>query len=209
MQIEAQGDEVGASFTLNFNTAHLSNPQNITLGSGATGGMLTFNTNEANQGRVGIVIDRAPNQPLVSGTRQLATIEFDVAMNAPSTTTINFGDAPVVNEVANGNAASLKTTFSTATISLLGPTAASVSIGGRVTTPSGKGILNARVYLTDAAGETRYALTDAFGKYRFSEVAAGATYILNVSAKRYNFGNPTRVVSVNEDDENINFAALE
>ena len=122
VELEAQGDEVAVGFTLNFATTALSNPANIALGSGASGASLTTNTSQANQGRLGIVIDKDPNQPFAAGTRQLVTIEFEVAANAPQTTTISFGNNPVASEVVNGNAEPLPTNFTAAQISLSVPT---------------------------------------------------------------------------------------
>jgi parallel beta-helix repeat protein len=85
------------------------------------------------------------------------------------------------------------------------PTAASVTIAGRVLAPSGKGIGNARVYLTDQQGSTRTALTNPLGYYRFQDVAAGGTYVLNVFSKRYSF--QPQVVNVTEEMNDLNFVA--
>ena len=68
-----------------------------------------------------------------------------------------------------------------------------------------RGIARARVMLTNANGETQTALTNAFGYYRFEEVAAGETYVFNVSAKQHSF--VPRVVLVNEDLTELNFAS--
>ncbi len=43
------------------------------------------------------------------------------------------------------------------------------------------------VTLTDTTGETRFAMTNPFGFYRFGEVSLGETYFLSVSHKRYQF----------------------
>ena len=85
------------------------------------------------------------------------------------------------------------------------PTAASVAVGGRVTSGEGRGIFRARVYLTDATGETRTALTGSFGYYRFDEVPAGQTYTLSVSHKRHTFA--PQVLTVTEDINDLNFMA--
>ncbi len=85
------------------------------------------------------------------------------------------------------------------------PTAASVSVGGRVLTDRGRGLTNDFVVLTDKNGNTRTARTTAFGYYRFADVAAGETYILSVRSKRYSFA--PQVVSVTEDLTELNFTA--
>lgn len=83
------------------------------------------------------------------------------------------------------------------------PTAASVTIGGRVMNSYGRAAARARVTITDKNGETRYALTNAFGFYRFANVAAGETYVFKASAKRYEFA--ARLLTVNEDAAEVNF----
>ncbi len=87
-------------------------------------------------------------------------------------------------------------------IATTAPTAASVSIGGRVTV-GGSGLARARVTFVDASGETRSATTDLFGYYRFEDIAAGETIILSVSAKRYVFA--PQVVTALDESEEINF----
>ncbi|HEX8248077.1 MAG TPA: carboxypeptidase-like regulatory domain-containing protein [Pyrinomonadaceae bacterium] len=89
----------------------------------------------------------------------------------------------------------------------LAPTAAAVSLGGRVLTANGHGIRNVRITLLMPGGETRRAVSSAFGYYCFTEVPAGAIYILNVSAKRYVFAPPTRVINLIEELDDIDFIA--
>ena len=84
----------------------------------------------------------------------------------------------------------------------LAPTAASVSVSGRVF--AGKsGLTNAFVTLTDSSGNARTARTSAFGYYRFDDVEVGRTYILSVQSKRFQF--PTQVVNVVEELSEFNF----
>jgi hypothetical protein len=87
------------------------------------------------------------------------------------------------------------------------PTAARVSVGGRVLTSEGMGISRAIVTLTDAAGNSRSVPTSSFGYYQFDEVEAGATYTLSVAGKRYEFAESTRIVSVQENLADLNFIA--
>jgi hypothetical protein len=67
------------------------------------------------------------------------------------------------------------------------PTAAEVTISGRVLTPTGLGLRNARVVLTAMSGESRTAFTGPFGYYRFDAVPSGETYVINVVSKQYLF----------------------
>ena len=99
------------------------------------------------------------------------------------------------------------TSFSPFTVAIVAPSAASVSVGGQVLTADGRGISKARISLGDSNGNVRTALTNAFGYYRFDEVTAGETYIATVQSKRYQFSNPTQVVTVLDELSNVDFTA--
>ncbi len=88
------------------------------------------------------------------------------------------------------------------------PTAASVSVSGRVLTADGQGIGKARVSLADTDGNTRTILTNPFGYYRFDGVEVGAAYVISVEAKRHVFANPTRTLNVVDELTDVNFIAL-
>ena len=90
-----------------------------------------------------------------------------------------------------------------ANFAITAPTAATVSISGRVVSTSGRGVSNALVALTDRSGAVRTTKTTSFGYYRFDNVEAGGTYIFNVSHKRYQ--SSTRVSSVVENLDEFNF----
>lgn len=91
------------------------------------------------------------------------------------------------------------------TFSPLAPTAAIVSVAGRVKTSNGRGLTNAFVTLTDSSGSTRTARTTAFGYFRFGEIAAGETYIVQVASKRYRFA--PQVLSINQDIADLDLTA--
>ena len=88
-----------------------------------------------------------------------------------------------------------------------GATAGDAAISGRVLTAGGSGIRNATVSLTLPSGEVRTSATGSFGYYVFNDLTAGQTYLLTVSAKRFRFINPTRVISLNDDLAGIDFVA--
>ena len=69
----------------------------------------------------------------------------------------------------------------------LAPTAANVSITGRVTTSDGRGLRNAIVSMTDSQSVTRTARTSSFGYYRFDDVPTGESYVVAVRSKQYTF----------------------
>lgn len=56
-------------------------------------------------------------------------------------------------------------------------------ISGRLLTGFGAGVPNARVTLTDTAGETRTAISNGFGMYRFGGVQVGQTYTISVRSR--------------------------
>ncbi len=91
----------------------------------------------------------------------------------------------------------------------LAPTAANVSVGGQVLTPSGGGIRNVQVMLTAPDGQIRTAQTGTFGYYRFEGVPVGETYIISIFSRRFTFSQPTRVVAVLDAVADINFIADE
>lgn len=88
----------------------------------------------------------------------------------------------------------------------LGPTAASVSVGGRVLTPGGSGIGRVVVTMTDLQGATRSAQTNNFGFYRFEGVRAGETYVFEVRHKEFQFA--AQIINVNDELTNLNFFPL-
>ena len=87
------------------------------------------------------------------------------------------------------------------------PTAANVSVGGKVITAEGAGISRSTVTLTNSAGVSRSATTNSFGNYRFDEVPAGETYILTVNNKKYFFADSPRVLNVQDNLADIDFVA--
>lgn len=87
------------------------------------------------------------------------------------------------------------------------PTAANVSISGRVTTASGRGIGNAHLFLTDSSGVIITMITDSSGYYSFTDVPAGDTYIITVRGKRFTFSQPSQALNVSDDATEVNFIA--
>ena len=85
------------------------------------------------------------------------------------------------------------------------PTAASVSISGRVITSQELGSTKALVTLTDSGGNSRTVLTGKGGSFRFTNVTAGETYILSVTSKRHTY--MPQVITVNEDLTELSFTA--
>jgi hypothetical protein len=122
----------------------------------------------------------------------------NLGQSAPSYISAADCGAPNPVNVASAGAPNMHTL-----IALVGnnspPTAANVSVSGKAVTADGSGIRNAQVSLTLPSGEVRTTQTGTFGSYRFDDLPAGQTYILSITAKRFRFGNPTRIITL--DDE--------
>ncbi|MBS1795541.1 MAG: CSLREA domain-containing protein [Acidobacteria bacterium] len=93
------------------------------------------------------------------------------------------------------------------TVQILVPTAANVSVSGRITATGGNGIGGARVTLTDSHGNSRTVSTGTFGNYLFDDVAVGETYVVTVVSKRHSFA--PQVIAVADAVTELNFAAAE
>jgi len=92
----------------------------------------------------------------------------------------------------------------------LNPTAAMVSVSGKVTTANGLGIRSVVVTITSPNGSSRSIVTGTFGRFRFDDVEAGSSYIISIISKRYRFDEPTRFINVVDNITELIFvAALE
>lgn len=89
------------------------------------------------------------------------------------------------------------------------PTAAAVSVSGRVVSADGRGIVNAVVTITSLAGnETLSMRTGSFGHYRIGNLRAGETYLLSVRFERFAFAADSRLITPSEDLSGEDFVAL-
>jgi len=111
----------------------------------------------------------------------------------------------VAGKTSSGGAFSIYSGFWTP--ESFAPTAAHVSVSGRITTPAGAGVRNIVVVITSPTGEVRSALSSSLGYYNFDDVVIGHTYLITVNAKRYTFPEPTRVVSVVDEVTDADFIA--
>ena len=85
------------------------------------------------------------------------------------------------------------------TSDLLLPTAAGVTVSGRLATHTGMPIANALLSMMLPDGVIRTARTNTFGRFSFDDVAAGSTYVVSVSSRRYVFHTSPMVVEVMSD----------
>ncbi|MGI8849110.1 MAG: choice-of-anchor P family protein [Pyrinomonadaceae bacterium] len=90
---------------------------------------------------------------------------------------------------------------------LLGATAASATISGRVLTPKGRGLPRVTVILTAPNGDVMYTVTNPRGYYSFADLEVGGNYLLSVRSKRYIFA--TQSIFVTEDLADIDFTPMQ
>lgn len=91
----------------------------------------------------------------------------------------------------------------------LAPSAANVSVTGRVILPNGRPIKGVVVTLEEENGTTHVSMSNSFGYYLFPQVAAGQSAIVTVSSKRYTFNDPTRFLKLHDSVSSIDFIGEE
>lgn len=124
----------------------------------------------------------------------------DAASSSGTFATVNLPTLPAGQfNVAYNNAAG------TVTLTAVIPSAAGVSISGRVMAPNSGAISRARVTVTDLSGQSRTVTTNTFGYYTIDGLSAGQTYTITVGAKSYNFA--PRVVDVSDNVTDLDFIA--
>ncbi len=204
IEVDVSSDTRSYTFSVEYDTTKLTY-QSTGLGSGVPSGTsLTLNTNKAADnptGKLGIVLDSGNS--FTFGTRQLVTISFTVASNAPlGTTPIIFSSDPTPRSTSDSQANLVTTTYTNGTVNIAAPTAASADIGGRVVNAKGRAVSGARVSLIDNEGRSRFAFTNSSGYYRFTGVPVG-NYVMSVDSKTYIF--ESRSLTVTEDISEVNF----
>ena len=127
---------------------------------------------------------------------QLRVLHLENGIWENRTTTSVFGTRTLCSNVSS---------LSPFAIAQFAPTAAEVSISGRVLTQNGRGVPRTTVQIMDQSGNVRTALTNHFGYYKFTNLEVGQTLIFNVYNKQYQF--QTRVVNINENISSLNFVA--
>jgi len=88
---------------------------------------------------------------------------------------------------------------------IVAPTAAEVSVGGRVTDQYGRSISRASVSIADSNGVSRTVLTNPFGYFNFSGVETGQSYVVSVASKRYSFS--PQLINLSDSVSDLSFVA--
>ncbi len=79
----------------------------------------------------------------------------------------------------------------------LAPTAAGAQVSGRVLAANGRGVARMSLRLTESDGSVRTAVTNSFGSFRFANVAAGQTIVIEGATKKFHIA--PQVLSVNDN----------
>ncbi|MEQ1923068.1 MAG: carboxypeptidase-like regulatory domain-containing protein, partial [Pyrinomonadaceae bacterium] len=88
------------------------------------------------------------------------------------------------------------------------PTAAGVSVSGRVTTAEGRGIRGAIVTVTgNSLAAPINVMTGVNGKYIVEGLTAGETYIVTIRSRRFVFGTSSRVLTLVDSVTDADFVA--
>ncbi|HEX8249501.1 MAG TPA: carboxypeptidase-like regulatory domain-containing protein [Pyrinomonadaceae bacterium] len=88
--------------------------------------------------------------------------------------------------------------------------AATVTVGGRVTNSRGYGIGGVVVSINGGSlSEPLFARTSPFGYYSFEGIAAGQTYVVTVSSKTHTFNPSSRVIEVQDSVGDADFVSQE
>ncbi|MBK7393705.1 MAG: carboxypeptidase regulatory-like domain-containing protein [Chloracidobacterium sp.] len=91
-------------------------------------------------------------------------------------------------------------------LEFLAPTAADVSIGGRVLTDTGRGIRGAFVTVTGNSLVSPINVTTGVnGRYTVPGLTAGETYVVTVRSRRFFFDQPSRVITLNDNVTDADF----
>ncbi len=90
-----------------------------------------------------------------------------------------------------------------------GPTAALVSISGRIFTSDGTGVRNVSVTLSGMSGVIGSVRTSSFGYYTFEDVPVGETYIIQPISRRYSFAPSALVINLMDEYTGADFTVIE
>lgn len=151
----------------------------------------------------GAVLSCETISSLFPGASAQFTLVVKVNPTAAGTIIVNTAEVSYADVVTLFIRKAAATAFTTVLI----PTAAAVTVSGRVMTQAGRGINGVRLSLTDSQGNVRTATTTSFGYYRFDNVMAGETVILTARAKRFTFNQSSIVRTTNDSISNADFVS--
>ncbi|MBM3874750.1 MAG: hypothetical protein FJ382_13655, partial [Verrucomicrobia bacterium] len=111
--LASQGNEQGVGFSVTFDPAKLKY-EGYSNGSGLGTANLQYNATQASSGRIGVAVAFSGSTTFATGNRELVVLNFSVLSGG--STTIDFGNVPVVKEVVDAAVNELAVTYVPATI---------------------------------------------------------------------------------------------
>jgi len=190
IRVDSVGNEAEYGFILNYDPNVLSMPVILAGDAGAS----VRSCNIGTAGQINCSVGGFPNNQAGSsdgGIGEIAPGDNVILIRVTFTiaATAQPGRTPLTLSNVNASSDAPMLFFPTAvngTVTILAPTATTVSISGRVTAKR-RGVSGAVVQITKQTGEIQTARTNRFGYYTFKELAVGETYIFNVFSKRFQF----------------------
>ena len=125
VSVLANGNENALSFSLNFGSSGRVTYAGASAGAVVENSMLVVNTNQLNQGRIGIAIALPANTALPAGRQVILTLRFNTTPwleSGPLTQPISFVDLPIAREMVDKQAQPLEAIYNGGELTLL-PTA--------------------------------------------------------------------------------------
>ncbi len=176
----------------------------LPLGSTSTGLNYDIATSAVYSGSPTVCFNLSSvTNPTAFNILRILHLESNVWVNRTNLASINFSTKTICTD------SGLTSLSPFAVVNGFGPTAASASIRGRVSSKGGRGIMNVSMTLTNTTtDEIKFSRSTSFGYFSFRDLEVGNTYVLTLSSKRYSFANPTRVISLAEDLTDVDFVAL-
>lgn len=117
VQLEAQGDESAVGFSLGFDPAVVLYA-GYAAGADTLGAPIDVNSNEATNGRLGVIVGLSPGTSFSAGTRQLIRISFEAVTSNSVDSVVALTDLPVRREISDTNALPVVATYSNGIIEI-------------------------------------------------------------------------------------------
>ncbi|MCX6928212.1 MAG: immunoglobulin domain-containing protein, partial [Verrucomicrobia bacterium] len=109
--LAANGNEIGLSFSLNFDPAKLTFVS-LALGSGASGANLLTNAAQAAGGKLGVILSLPTDTTFPAGTQEVIQVTFMTALLTNDVSAaVSFGDDPIVRQLSDASGKVLAATY--------------------------------------------------------------------------------------------------
>lgn len=166
----------------------------------------------ASYGGSGLIVQFFKADRLGQGETYVGFDNYEIAdydTGQPGDTVINLGNAAQLGFAANDRLTATATDADNNTSEFspvqFAPTAAGVTVTGRVLDSAGRGIRGVRVTATGGDGQPRSTTSNAFGNYSLDGLAAGQTYVVSVVHRRYRFAQSSMLVMLEDSLDGVNF----